>query len=109
MTATQLDLTSIIARARTRDPYTSHLAARSVDTSADRYKGILHLLTGQPMSDEDLWHWYSTNRVTYGWPQQSPSGLRTRRRELVDAGHVRRSLIEGRTESGRVCQLWELT
>ena len=108
MTATQLDLTAIIAHARTTDPRTSRDAAASVDVHADRYRGILHLLIGEPMSDEQLWCHYTAYQAAYGWPQQSPSGLRTRRRELVDAGYVRASRVEGRTESGRACQLWEL-
>ena len=89
--------------ARRTDPGTSWAAAHSVtDTTITRTKkAILRALEHGPMTDEDI-------ASAVGIAYTTPSGLRTRRRELVDAGLVRDSGRRTRLESGRQAIVWEL-
>jgi hypothetical protein len=61
-----------------------------------------------PMTDPELAVVYDERR-RFGWelPLQSPSGLRTRRKELTDAGHLRDSGGRKRLVSGRLAIVWE--
>ena len=101
------------AHARSTDPVTSHEAAASLESDAIRasqqavYECFRHY---GPMYDEEFIQKYGWAARTHGWPEQSPSGLRTRRSELVtrhrkleDSG--RRVLPPGKTRRTIVWQL----
>ena len=96
----------LAAHARRTDPETSHAAAASPTpgTLRPRQAEVLNILRQGPMHDQRIaatalaWH-----------SKQSPSGLRTRRAELVATGLVEDS---GRREilpSGRGSVVWQLT
>lgn len=90
------------AVARRTDPWSSHEAAASVTKVRESQKAVLEALTILgPMTDEELAHQYG------GTPQQSPSGLRTRRSELVELGKVRDSGQRRVLRSGRRAIVWE--
>lgn len=94
------------AHARSTDPGTSHEAARSIDGESLRIsqRAVLDLLrTRGPMPDHDLVELYDR---TVPYPQQSHSGIRTRRRELVDAGLVVDTGERVRLPSGRRAIVW---
>ena len=100
-----------VAHARHTDVATSHLAARSVEDLNAKQRAVLKIFENYsrgPLSDELLivaYHGYS-DRPEY--PKQSPSGLRSRRSELVRAGLLVDSGHRGRTASGRSTILWKL-
>ncbi len=91
-------------RARRTDPGTSWAAADSVtdETITKTKKAILRVLEQGPMTDEQI-------ASAVGPAYTSPSGLRTRRRELTDKGMVRDSGKRSRLDSGRWAILWELS
>jgi predicted ArsR family transcriptional regulator len=96
------------AHARNTDPTTSHAAARTVRrTQSARIRAvILHLLRDHgPQTDAELADAYDS---LPGGPGVSPSGLRTRRCELVRQGLVVDSGGRVRLESGRTAIVWEL-
>lgn len=92
------------AHARLTDPATSHRAAQSITDKAlsDARRSVLDLLELiGPATDTAMLEGYDLRRVAYLWPHQSPSGLRSRRAELVLGGLVydtgrRTILISGR-------------
>lgn len=90
------------ARARNTDPATSHEAAATVQPKASTrirdeiLRTLFHL---GPMTDEQIAEHLS-------WLNASPSGLRTRRAELVAAGLIEQDSADGRTSSGRRCAVW---
>lgn len=91
-------------RARLTDPATSHAAARSVgDLRESQAAVLLCFLQHGPMHDEKLEVRYSQR------PQQSESGLRTRRRELVDLELLQDAGETTLTVHGRRTTIWELT
>jgi hypothetical protein len=61
------------------------------------------------MTDEELLYEYEIRSFTQRdiYPQQSESGLRTRRNELVEAGLVRWSGQYKKMNSGRRGRMWE--
>jgi hypothetical protein len=89
--------------ARTTDPGTSHEAAGSlVAVRITRTRqAILECLRRHPdgLSDEQI-------AQHYRGPAASPSGLRTRRSELTEAGLIRDSGRKTRTRSGRRTIIW---
>jgi len=90
-------------RTRWTDPGTSLEAAESLTAlriTATR-RAILDLLGEHRdgLCDEDI-------ALFYAGPQASPSGLRTRRSELVDAGLVKDSGRRTATRSGRATIIW---
>jgi hypothetical protein len=93
-------------QARLTDPDTSHAAAASVDNLTRTRRRILDLLrVFGPMTDQQI-------RFTYTQVYDEPisdSGLRTRRRELVDAEFVRDSGQRQQLASGRNGIVWEAT
>lgn len=96
-------------RARTSDPITSHEAAASIapEDLRPRLAAVLNLLAAfGPMTDELLARHY---RNYPNLPKQSPSGLRTRRSELVELGLVAASGEYDYTASGRRSIKWETT
>jgi hypothetical protein len=112
------------ARARRTDPTTSHEAAASVTDLTAKQAAVLDVLGAiGPATDEALVREYERRRrfaidLAPSWgrgyrpppedilPEQSASGIRTRRSELVDAGRVRAVDHEGRTASGRRSTRW---
>lgn len=94
-------------RARRTDRATSHAAARSVRGQTETHARILEVLdAGPPATDEQIASRYQAAAAMQGWPPVSPSGLRSRRAELVDMGLVEDSGLRGRTASGRACTVW---
>ena len=93
------------AHARTSDPWTSHAAAASL--ASDKIRGaqsavLRFLRRNGPMEDERLVKLYN------GDPTQSPSGLRTRRAELVKKGLIVDSGKRIVTKSGRKAIVWQV-
>lgn len=98
-------------RARSTDPATSHAAARSIRPGflRDSQDAIVKLFRELgPMDDSLLVDRYQEAVLEGLRPNQSPSGIRTRRAELVDAGVVRDTGRTVRLESGRQATVWEL-
>lgn len=95
-----------VAHARRTDPPTSHAAAAALtpDTLRKSQAEVLNILRQGPMHDQRIaatalaWH-----------SKQSPSGLRTRRAELVAAGLVEDSGRRETLPSGRGSVVWRLT
>lgn len=93
------------ARARYTDPLTSHQAARSIreEDLREQQRVILRLLREiGPLTDERILVWLHRNDYML-----SPSGARTRRKELVDLGFVEDSGFRGKTASGRTTIVWQ--
>ena len=94
--------------ARAGDPVTSHMAAASIPSEKmrERQKAVIVCLTRfGPMTDEEIAIAYP--RVP-GLPEQSPSGLRTRRSELHYAGYVKDTGEKRTLQSGRLAIVWGL-
>ena len=96
-------LTSPIGHARNGDPETSHDAAASLspDTIRLSQQRVLdYLYRWGPLTDTEL--------VAALNGEQSPSGIRTRRRELADLGFVQDSGQRATLKSGRKAILWSI-
>ena len=88
------------AHARRSDPETSREAARSVTNIRESQQRILGVFqVGGPMADHQLLEYLPR---TY-----SPSGVRTRRSELVAKGLLRDSGKRIKTPAGRNAIVWE--
>jgi hypothetical protein len=94
-----------IPRARAGDPQTSHDAAASVEHLRQSQIAVLATLVtlGEPATDEQIADAYRGR-----WPRQSPSGLRTRRSELVEAGLVEDSGVRVTMSTGRKAIAWQV-
>jgi hypothetical protein len=88
------------AHARATDPATSHEAARSVKVRESQ-RQVLALLRLGPATDQEL----ATRAYERGL-RISPSGLRSRRHELVDAGLVEDTGRRAVLASGRKSAIW---
>lgn len=104
---------SIQAFARRHDPQTSRDAAASVVNLGRTQDAILFLLSEYgPQTDEKIADMFYT-RNCWSIPRDqnlfsvmvSPSGLRSRRAELVRMGKIETCGI-GKTASGRNCHIW---
>lgn len=92
------------ARARKTDPETSHEAAASVSDLRRSQQEVLEAVRDlEHATDDEIFAYLNAKGVL-----MSPSGARTRRKELVDAGLVRDSGFPGRTASGRRAIKWEV-
>ena len=93
---------------RPSDPETSMQAALSISQSdlTETKKNILALLRTQPMTDEQLLDEYTSWANAMGLKLVSPSGLRSRRSELVEAGLVMDSSKRLPAKSGRAMIVW---
>lgn len=92
--------------ARRGDPWTSWAAAASVDNVTLRRQAVVFVLTNYgDLTDHGIARVYESNPEL---PQQSPSGLRTRRCELVVERRVFNSGITRITPSGRHSIVWTL-
>jgi hypothetical protein len=97
------------ARARTSDPDTSHAAAKSVKKLTLVQTRVLALFRRcGSMTDTRLIETWNKERSRFpdSYPQMSESGLRTRRRELVDLGDLKDSGLRQELLSGRKSILW---
>lgn len=95
--------------ARSSDPETSHEAAESVTHVRRSQAAVLGVLAFLgPSTDNELISDYEEGIAKYGLPQQSPSGIRTRRAELVRDGLVKDSGKRTWLPSGRRAIVWEL-
>jgi hypothetical protein len=94
------------AAARSGDLETSHEAARSVKNTASVRAAILRILEHGPHTDEQIAYRYENEHPSL--PMVSPSGLRSRRAELVDDGQVVDSGERRKTTSGRNAICWRL-
>jgi hypothetical protein len=91
--------------ARRTDPDTSWEAARSIDRIRESQAAILGVLRAiEPATDEML-----LDAVRSASIRMSPSGVRTRRHELVDLGFVRDTGNRVRGATGRRMILWRTT
>lgn len=91
--------------ARLFDPATSHAAARSVnrDRLRDTQRAILTMLVMRGgMTDDEIATAWAANMTE----QVSPSGLRTRRSELVNTGRVKDSGERRKLATGRSAIVW---
>ena len=89
---------------RATDPDTSLAAARQAlagDTPNTIRATILALLAGGPLTDDGIVKWFAE----HGQPG-SPSGIRTRRKELVDDGLVFRHRFDGLSPTGGKAARW---
>lgn len=97
------------AHARHSDPHTSHEAAKTVRGITESQERILEIITYfGPLSDETIAVHYARMADLNRWKLMSPSGLRSRRAELVAQGKVRDSGRRGTTASGRATTIWEV-
>ena len=97
-----------MAHARNTDPQTSHDAAASVTNVTETKRAILNLLQNAITDDEliDRFYEYMDSGLVR---HASPSGIRSRRKELVDAGLVYDTGLRGKTPSGRSSIIWLIT
>lgn len=104
------------AHARRTDPKTSHQAAASVVNIGPTREAILWILRKfGPLTDERIAEVIESRPAglidhlrTCSWWPNSPSGLRSRRAELVRLGFVEDSGHTGRTAAGRACTIWRI-
>jgi len=101
-------------RARRSDPWTSHEAAESITPKQLRASHLAVLDCFDrfgPFHDKLLMVVYERNRKDFRWPPQEDSGLRTRRRELVDRGHLQdsgKTVLIGEGKRKRHAIVWEM-
>lgn len=94
------------ARARRTDPETSHEAARTVTDIRCSQSEVLRVFDAYgEMTDEQLLDSYSSTSSH----EQSPSGLRTRRSELVKMGYLKDSGERATMSTGRQAIVWRTT
>ena len=106
-TPTNTERAVLTARARTTDPQTSHDAAKRVKGVSMVQNTILLILwTGGPMTDLQIAEAYYERVADGTAPNQSESGLRTRRKELVDMGKISATGEKRRLDSGRYANVW---
>jgi hypothetical protein len=98
------------AHARATDPHTSHEAAASVAGERLRasQQAVLVELSRRPhgLTDVELVELYALAAEIGRVPRQSPSGIRSRRHELVEAGLVVDTGVRIKLDSGRRAIVW---
>jgi hypothetical protein len=87
-------------RTRRTDPPESLNAARTALQSPIR-QTVLELLRNGPLTDDQIVKWFAEHGHA-----GSPSGIRTRRKELTDDGHVHRHAVDGLSPHGRAAARW---
>lgn len=99
------------AVARNTDPLTSHQAAASVDVTKGQQR-VLDALALRPdvdWTDEQFARWFEQRAMVMKTPVgMSPSGLRTRRAELIELGLIEWTGDKRPLASGRLSQVWRL-
>lgn len=101
-----MSLFSIIRKPRTRivDPPTSDDSAKGTTCRRGAREDVLSLFTfGVSLTDTQLIELHSKSSLS----PQTPSGLRTRRSELVTLGRIRDSGQKRKLKSGRMSIVWE--
>lgn len=96
------------AHARNTDPHTSHEAAATVKVTRNGFALLTFINTSMPpkFTDKQLVAAYQKAQGRPGVPHQAESGIRTRRKELTDRGHLRSAgTVKFGTRSERV---WEV-
>jgi hypothetical protein len=94
-------------RYRATDPATSAYAAASIEDLPERRRSVYGVLAEYgPLTDEALAEVYGGLADEGLVPPQSPSGLRTRRSELVRSDLVVDSGERGETSTGRAAVVW---
>lgn len=101
------------ANARRTDPETSHAAAATIRgvklrRSQEIVLACLHYLGGRATDEQLVRHYRHTLMPAEIVPWQSESGVRTRRKELVDLGLVRNSGATALLSSGNRGIVWEV-
>jgi hypothetical protein len=91
----------VAAAARGTDPLESHAAAASVNVRRNQKTVLAAFDAYGPMTDQAL--------VTRLDGLMSPSGARTRRRELADMGLVEDTGLRVKLASGRQAAVWQMT
>jgi hypothetical protein len=102
-------VTDSIARAKTFDPETSHIAARKVRNMTETKAAIMVLLREEPSTDENLVDRFRKGIRSSRLPFASPSGIRTRRNELAVDGHLTLMSERHLLESGNYGDVWRVT
>ena len=97
-----------MARARTTDPHTSHEAAKRVSSSNLKERILILFERHQSMTDEQLIIHYNRAVHHEGWSVATESGIRSRRKELVDEGKILDSMTTSLTASNRSTIIWVL-
>lgn len=96
------------AAARAADPETSHVAAAGVQVSENQRALLIIMRTlPGPVLDEELVKEYSRRRKAMRLPEQSESGIRSRRAELARMG----KLEEGekkKMKTGGIGRTWKI-
>jgi hypothetical protein len=94
---------------RATDPETSREAGLSLDQAkvTKLMRNIYDMLSVSPMYDEQLIRRYNLLREMEGWDMASPSGIRTRRSDLVKLGWVKDSGDRAVLPSGRKSIVWK--
>ena len=96
-------------QARSTDPQTSHDAAEKVKHRSKVQSVIYNILwTGGAMTDPQIAEHYYGRVADGSAPNHSESGLRTRRKELVDAGVIKATGEKDKLDTGRYANLWAL-
>jgi hypothetical protein len=86
---------------------TSRKAAESIRDLSDRQWAVWWSLGSRgPLTDEELIERYGWMREQFNLPPQTPQSIRTRRAELVRAGHVVDSGERRPTKSNRMATVW---
>jgi hypothetical protein len=93
------------ARARNTDPTTSHLAAASVSNITATQEYVLRTLRLRPANDVEILGRYRNLKRA---PFASESGIRTRRKELVDLGAIVDTGERDVLPSGRSATVWAI-
>jgi hypothetical protein len=100
------------ARARRSDPKTSHDAAASVRNLSEAQDWLLEFIRKiGPVTDQHIWEVSRgkyTDLKTLELVSISQSGMRTRRKELVEMGLIQDSGLRKRLRSGREAIMWEV-
>lgn len=93
------------SKVRKYDPQTSFDAAVGQTPEKTRllYNAIWILLSRAPLTDDEIQGALSRSRIPY-----SPSGVRTRRRELVDAGWVMATEEKRESANGSPSTVWAI-
>lgn len=97
----------IVGLARTSDPETSHEAAASLPDLRASQQAVLTVIKQiGACTDEWLVYCYPATAQARELPRQSPSGIRTRRKELVEQGLVEWTGEKRPIASGRNARVW---
>ena len=96
----------VSARARKFDPETSHDAAKTVQNLSFVQKAIQSILTLNKLTDEELVEFYERLAEIGEVPKASPQSIRSRRKELVEAGLAFATRERRSTRYGRKAIVW---